>query len=109
SAVSGLLVRAKLDLEMPGLAVAFEPLATPAKRARRDLAEGPANFGAVRELAFLDDVFALAAGDQFGADAVVGIEPIHAPGVDGRVVNTDGRAEPIGEFGRSWSAVGPLR
>ena len=71
----------------------------------RDFAIGPANWSAVGKFSFLHDVSAAAAPDQFGTDTVAGIEPVHSPTLNGWVVNSNRRAEPIGELGRIRPAI----
>src|SRR5688500_4975282 len=95
---------AELDLEAP-VAVGFEAFAAPVTGDRGDVAVGPADGCAVGKVAFLHDVFATAARDEFGAKSVVWIEPVDAPSLDGGIVNAQGGAEPVGEFRRVGRAV----
>jgi len=99
---------AKLDLKSPR-PIRFESFAAPAIRIFSDVAEGPANRCPVRKLSRLHDVFATSPPDQFSANAVVRIEPVYPPGLDGRVVNPKGRAIPVGEFARRRPAIRPAR
>src|SRR5258708_22436516 len=75
---------AELSFELPRRAVCRERLAPPAERVVGDLAEDPADRGAVRVGADLNDVLAAPAADQVEAGAADRSEPPRPPPPGGR-------------------------
>jgi len=86
------------DRRAPGIRPASETIL-------RDLAESPSDRCAVRKFSLLHNVLAIAASDQFGANAIVRVEPGHPPRMDRRVINSNSRAIPVGKLGRLRAAV----
>src|SRR5258708_22848943 len=87
---------AELSFELPRRAVCRERLAPPAERVVGDLAEDPADRGAVRVGADLNDVLAAPAADQVEAGAADRVLPRRPPRLDGRIPHPRRGARPFG-------------
>lgn len=107
--VSSCAPRLKLDLQPPRFLIGFNSFATPPAGVLGDFTEGPANRCAIGKFSFLDNVFTATATDQFSTDAVVRVEPVHPPGLNRWVVNSNGRTEPVREFRGIRPSIRPAR
>src|SRR5688500_12112739 len=59
-------------------------------------------------MSFLHDFVSMSSADELGTNAVIGVEPEHAPGADRRIEIPKRRAVPIAKLRRVPSAVRPL-
>src|SRR5262245_20760929 len=76
-----------LDRLVPSRAFVARNLGAPAEPVGLQVAEDPAQQGAVAAFAFLEDLFAAQPADELGAIAGAGIDPRYPVGVELRVVD----------------------
>src|SRR5262245_27509337 len=81
-----------LDRLVQSRAFVARNLGAPAEPVGLQVAEDPAQQGAVAAFAFLEDLFAAQASDELGAIAGAGIDPRHPVGVELRVVDAKAHA-----------------